>query len=98
MKQGGFSMKKMMLCVVLAAGIAAVSYAAEAKGSCKCCAEKTECCKTCKCCAEKADCCKTCKCCTEKADCCKKDAEKKCCGKTQECCSSCKADEKNLKK
>ena len=85
MKQGGFSMKKMMLCVVLAAGIAAVSYAAEAKGSCKCCAEKTECCKTCKCCAEKADCCK-------------KDAEKKCCGKTQECCSSCKADEKNLKK
>ena len=85
MKQGGFSMKKMMLCVVLAAGIAAVSYAAEAKGSCKCCAEKTECCKTCKCCAEKADCCK-------------KDAEKKCCGKAQKCCSSCKADEKNLKK
>ena len=85
MKQGGFSMKKMMLCVVLAAGIAAVSYAAEAKGSCKCCAEKTECCKTCKCC-------------TEKADCCKKDAEKKCCGKAQKCCSSCKADEKNLKK
>ena len=78
-------MKKMMLCVVLAVGIAAVSYAAEAKESCKCCAEKTECCKTCKCCAEKADCCK-------------KDAEKKCCGKTQECCSSCKADEKNLKK
>ena len=58
-------MKKMMLCVVLAAGIAAVSYAAEAKGSCKCCAEKTECCKTCKCCTEK------------KTDCCKKDAEKK---------------------
>ena len=81
-------MKKMMLCVVLAAGIAAVSYGAEAK----------ECCSAKKCCADKAECCKKdCKCCADKAECCKKDGEK-CCGKTQKSCSSCKADEKCSKK